>query len=308
MHAPLLVAVVGPTGSGKSSLALAIAYQLDGEIVNCDSVQIYRHFNVGTAKLPPADRREIPHHLLDILEPWETFTAGDYSRAARQVIARIVGRERLPVIVGGTGFYLRALLEGLFESPGRDEALRRRLAARESRRPGSLHRILNRLDPGAALRIHPNDTRKLIRALEVIILARQPVSGLFGQGRDRLEGYKVLKIGLNPPREELYRRLDRRAARMFESSLLDEVRDLLAKGLSVRARPFESIGYQQALRHLGGQIPLEEAVQSAQLATRQYAKRQWTWFRKEKDVLWIDGFGENPEVQSAAISKIKESR
>jgi len=308
MHAPLLVAVVGPTGSGKSSLALAIACQLDSEIVNCDSLQIYRHFNVGTAKLPPDDRRGIPHHLLDILEPWETFTAGDYARAARQVIARIVGRERLPVIVGGTGFYLRALLEGLFESPGRDEALRLRLRARESRRPGSLHRILGRLDPGAALRIHPNDTRKLIRALEVIILARQPVSGLFGQGRDRLEGYTVLKIGLNPPREELYRRLNRRAARMFESGLLDEVRDLLAKGLSVQTRPFESIGYQQALRHIRGEIPLEEAVQSAQLATRQYAKRQWTWFRKEKDVLWIDGFGETPEVQSAAISKIKESR
>jgi tRNA dimethylallyltransferase len=289
---PPLVAVGGPTGSGKTALALEIAIAFGGEIVNCDSVQVYRHFDLGTAKLPPAERRGIPHHLLDILDPDEIFTAGEYSRLARAAIEDISSRGRVPVVAGGTGFYLRALLDGLFEGPSRDEALRERLADRETRRPGSLHRLLNRFDRHTAARIHPNDLPKTTRALEVCLLTRRPVSDLYREGRDALRGYRVLKIGLMPDRDALYQSLDARCAAMFEGGLIEEVQRILALGFPASCKPFESHGYKQVIQLLNGELTPKEALFYAQRNTRNYAKRQMTWFRREEGVKWFKGFAD----------------
>ncbi len=302
-----LPVVLGPTGSGKSELGLRIAREFAGEIVNCDSVQIYRRFQIGTAKVPEAERRGIPHHLIDLAEPGELFTAGDYARAARTVLGEIAARGRIPVVVGGTGFYLRALLEGLSPGPPRHEALRTRLQRRERNRAGSLHRILTRLDPAAAARIHRNDLNKTLRALEVRLLAGRPISDLFAQGRTPLAGFRPIKIGLSPDRELLYRKLDIRAAAMFERGLLREVRDLLAAGVPAGAKPFESLGYRQALEAVRGSITQEQAIASTQLETRRYAKRQLTWFRKEPDVQWLEGFGDDPDVIEQALACIKNA-
>ncbi len=292
-----VVAIAGPTGSGKSEAALRLAEEFPAEIINCDSVQIYKYFDIGTAKLPLAERRGIPHHLLDELDPDQTITAGDFVRKARPLLREVVGRGRLPVVVGGTGFYLRALFEGLFEGPERDEALRRRLMAREQRRPGSLHRILRRLDSIAARAIHRNDVNKLVRALEVCLLTKRPLSELHGRGRDRLNDFRPLKIALDPPREELFRKLDLRARAMFEGGLIEEVRHILAMGYSPQCKPFESLGYRQALQVVRGALTVEEAVISTQRDTRRYAKRQWTWFRRETEIRWLRGFGDSRGVQ-----------
>lgn len=300
-----LVAVVGPTGSGKSELALRLAEEFQGEIVNCDSLQVYRYFDIGTAKLLPAERRGIPHHLFDILNPDEVFTAGEYARRARPILAEIVERGRLPIVAGGTGFYLRALLDGLFPGPGRDEALRARLAARESRRPGSLHRLLSRFDSEAAKKIHFSDVPKLIRALEVCLLTRRPLSSWFAAGREALQGFRALKLGVNPPRQQLYDRLDLRCRRMFESGLLEEVRRILSMGYAASIKPFESHGYRQALQVVRGEMELPEAIYYAQRNTRRYAKRQWTWFRREPALVWIHGFGDEPGAQQAAIGMVR---
>ena len=259
-------------------------------MVNCDSLQVYRHFDIGTAKLPLAERRGIPHHLLDIVNPDEVFTAGEYARLARLAIGDISARGRLPVIAGGTGFYLRALLDGLFEGPSRDQGLRDRLAAREARRAGSLHRLLRRFDREAASGIHPNDVPKVTRALEVCLLTRRPVSHLFREGRDALQGYRVLKIGLSPDRDQLYQALNARCAEMFESGLLDEVKGVLALGFPSTCKPFESHGYKQALQLLQGELTPKEAVFYAQRNTRNYAKRQMTWFRKESGYSLVKRF------------------
>lgn len=296
--------VLGPTGSGKSDLAIFLALALGGEVVNCDSMQIYRRFDIGTAKVPPGDRQGVPHHLLDVIEPAEIFTAGDYSQFGRATLREIAARGRIPIVAGGTGFYLRALLEGLFAGPERDESVRDRLANRETKRPGSLHRILRRLDPVAAARIHSNDKNKLIRALEVRLLEGRPISAMFEQGRDPLIGFRPFKIGLMPPREVLYRKLDERAAWMFANGLVDEVRALLASGVSRNAKPFESLGYKQALQLIEGRVSEQQAIDSTQQETRRYAKRQLTWFRKEKDAHWIEGFGADPEAQRQALAMI----
>jgi tRNA dimethylallyltransferase len=296
-----LVVVLGPTGAGKSELAIRIAQEFGGEVVNCDSLQLYRGFDIGTAKVPMDLRGGVPHHLIDVLEPTELFTAGEYARAARKVLWEIAGREHIPVVVGGTGFYLRALLEGLFPGPPRDEAIRTRLQLREGRRPGSLHRILSRLDPAASSRIHPHDKNKTIRALEVRILEGKPISALFGKGRAPLRGFRPIKLGLDPPREQLYRRLDARAIGIFQRGLIEEVRQLLAAGVLADAKPFESLGYKQALQVLEGRLPQEQTLQSTQLETRRYAKRQLTWFRKEPDVHWLHGFGDDTRVQDEAL-------
>jgi tRNA dimethylallyltransferase len=299
-----LVAVAGPTGSGKSDLALAIALEFNGEIVNCDSLQVYRHFDLGTAKLPVADRRTIPHHLIDIVDPDQIFTAGEYARLARAAIADISARGRMPVLAGGTGFYLRALLDGLFEGPSRDQPLRDRLAARERKRPGSLHQLLRRFDSEAARKIHQNDVPKVTRALEVCLLMRRPVTDLFREGRDRLCGYRTLKLGLLPERDALYQRLDWRCARMFDEGLVEEVRHILSLGFAATSKPFESHGYKQALQLINGELNRREAVFYAQRNTRQYAKRQITWFRREIGLEWLKGFGDSAEIHLAARERI----
>ncbi|MGD0435751.1 MAG: tRNA (adenosine(37)-N6)-dimethylallyltransferase MiaA [Bryobacteraceae bacterium] len=299
--------VLGPTGSGKSDLALCIATALGGEIVSCDSLQVYRGFDLGTAKLGAAERRGIPHHLLDLIDPTQLFTAGDYARVARTCLREIAGRNRIPIVVGGTGFYLRALLEGLFPGPERSPRIRDRLARREQRKSGSLHRILSRLDPAAAARIHPSDKNKTIRALEVRLLDGRPLSALFKLGREPLTGFQPIKLGLDPPRDLLYRKLDARSERMFESGLIAEARDLLAAGVPVDAKPFESLGYRQALDVVQERLTLEQALASTQAATRRYAKRQLTWFRKEHSVHWLQGFGDDEQVQDQALAVIQQT-
>jgi tRNA dimethylallyltransferase len=300
-----LVAILGPTGSGKSDLAVAVAGEFQGEIVNCDSLQVYRYFDIGTAKLPPEARCGIPHHLIDLINPDELFTAGSFARLARQTIRDISARKQLPVVAGGTGFYLRALLEGLFEGPTRQQDLRDRLAAREQRRPGSLHGLLRRFDPITARKIHPHDVPKVTRALEVCLLARRPVSELFREGREPLRGYRVLKIGLLPDRDILYQRLDERCRQMFERGLLEEVRKILACGFFPNAKPFESHGYKQALQLLRGELTPKEALYYAQRNTRRYAKRQITWFRKETGLHWIKSFGDEPSTRASAFALVR---
>ncbi len=289
-----LATVVGPTGSGKSALALCLAQQFDGEIVNCDSLQLYRGFDIGTAKTPPGERRGIPHHLFDVLTPQESYSAGEYAREARKVIAEIAGRGRMPIVVGGTGFYLRALLEGLPALPGRDERLRGSLLERERRRPGSLHRLLTRLEPGAAGRIHANDVQKTMRALEVRLLTRQALPP--PAEAHALEGYSVIKLGLDPDRAALQQRLEARTRAMFQHGLLEEVRSLLAAGATGNEKPFEALGYKQALLHLRGGLTLEQAIESTIVETRQYAKRQRTWFRRDPEIHWLAGFGNDGEI------------
>jgi len=298
-----LVAVAGPTGSGKSAIALDLAEAFDGEIVNCDSLQVYRHFDIGTAKLPLAERRGILHHLIDIVNPDEVFTAGEYARLARRTLADISRRGKLPILAGGTGFYLRALLDGLFEGPARDQPLRDRLAARERRRPGSLHRLLSRFDSAAAQKIHANDLPKVTRALEVCLLTGRPATELFGAGRDALEGYRTLKLGLLPDRDALYSRLDARCAQMFEAGLVDEARHILSLGFAAACKPFESHGYKQALQQIRGELSPPDAVFYAQRNTRNYAKRQLTWFRREPGLVWLKGFGDAAEMRQTAVER-----
>ncbi|HTC35443.1 MAG TPA: tRNA (adenosine(37)-N6)-dimethylallyltransferase MiaA [Bryobacteraceae bacterium] len=297
--------VVGPTGSGKSALAQHVALTVGGEIVNCDSLQVYRGFDIGTAKVPAVERQGIPHHLIDVIDPDQLFTAGDYARAAESVLREIAARGRVPVIAGGTGFYLRALLDGLFPGPARDEALRERLELRETSHPGSLHRILSRLDRAAAARIHPNDKNKTMRALEVRLIEGQSISSLFERGRAPLTGFRPIKLGLDPPRDLLYERLNARTQAMFQHGLMDEVRGLLASGVSRSAKPFESLGYKQALQLMDGALTPEQALESTQLETRRYAKRQITWFRKEHAVHWLSGFGDDPGVQDHALAIVR---
>ena len=300
---PLLV-IAGPTASGKSELALRAAEVFSGEIVNCDALQFYRGFDIGTAKTPAAERRGVPHHLLDVLDPQTGFSAGDYARSAREVIAGISARGRLPIVVGGTGFYLRALLQGLPALPARNDLLRKRLSGREQRRTGSLHRLLARLEPQAAARIHPRDVQKVTRALEIRLLTRTalppPSTSL------PLEGFKLLPLGLAPDRELLADRIAVRTRQMFDAGLVEEVRRLLAQGLSGEEKPFESLGYKQVLAYLRGQMSLERAMAATEIETRQYSKRQLTWFRRDNRMVWLYGFGSDPAVVDAALQAIRK--
>lgn len=299
MTAYPVAAIVGPTASGKSDLALSIADRFSGEIVNYDSVQIFRHFNIGTAKPSLEARRRVPHHLIDIREPSELFTAGDYQREARRVLDEIRGRKRLPVLVGGTGLYLRAVTDGLFDGPSRSLYWRNRLEAiAEKKGREQLHRLLARLDPLAASRIAPRDKPKLIRALEVRLVTGKPISEHFREEPGQpLEDFKVLMIGLNPDREALFRRIDERVCQMFRAGLVDEVRKLLATGVPRDAKPLESIGYRHVLAHLDGSMSLEEMISLTQRDTRRYAKRQMTWFRSQQDVHWFGGTGDDEEIK-----------
>src|SRR5579863_2569065 len=296
---PLAVLLVGPTGSGKTTLSLALSERFHGEIISCDSVAVYRGMDLGTAKPTPAERARIPHHLIDVADPDQPFTAGAYSRAARAALGEIAARGNLPIVTGGTGLYLRALTEGLFSGPERQQDLRLRLRRSAERHgPGWLHRVLVRLDPPSAARIHANDAPKLIRAIEVCLAARQPMSRVLA--RDPLTGFRLLRIGLNPPRQELYRRLNERCAAMFSAGLVEETRGLLARYGRVKA--LDSLGYRQALAVIDVTLTLSAAVAAAQQGHRNYAKRQMTWFRREPDVHWIEAFGDEPGSFEAAGS------
>ncbi|HVW83874.1 MAG TPA: tRNA (adenosine(37)-N6)-dimethylallyltransferase MiaA [Bryobacteraceae bacterium] len=301
---PPLIAIAGPTGSGKSHLGLEIAQRFSGEIVNCDSIQVYRYFDIGAAKIPERERRGIPHHLIDVLEPDQVFTAGDYSRQGRRVLHEIAERGHLPVVTGGTGFYLRALIDGLAPGPSRDEELRGRLADREKRRPGLVHRFLRRLDRVTASRIHPNDVPKVIRAVEICLASRRPATEIFSAGRDALEGFRILKIGLFPDRERLYLRLESRLEAMFASGLVEETAAILARGFPASAKPFESIGYKQAVQVVREELSLKDALFYARRDTRRYAKRQMTWFRQESGLEVLRGFGDDPDVVEKALARV----
>jgi tRNA dimethylallyltransferase len=285
--APMVV-IAGPTGSGKSALAVELAVRFGGEIISCDSVAVYRELEIGTAKPTLEERARAPHHLIDVAAPGEHFTAGEYARRARAAARQISSRGRLPIVCGGTGLYLRAMLEGLFAGPERDEQLRQRLRSRK--RAGSLARLLSRLDPEAAARIHPNDEAKLIRALEVSIAARRPMSELLRSGRDPLLGYRILRVGLSPERRALYERINLRCARMFEQGLIEETRGLIQR-CGAETFALRSLGYRQAAEHLRGECSAVEALARAQQGHRNYAKRQLTWFRADQEMQWIDDFG-----------------
>jgi tRNA dimethylallyltransferase len=317
---PLVVVVLGPTASGKTALALAIARRFGGEIVNCDSVAMYREFEIGTAKPTVPERAEILHHLLDCVDPLADVTAGEYARQAREALRGIVARDMnssgtlagehlqqqcLPIVSGGTGLYLRALLEGLFPGPQRSEEVRERLRERvEKRGAPYLHRILERLDAAAAGRIHSNDVPKMIRAIEVCLAARQPITELWQQGREALQGFRILRLGLNPDRESLYARINQRAAKMFDDGLIEETERLLAR-YGERARPLASLGYKQALQFLRGELDRKSALAAAQQAHRNYAKRQMTWFRREPNVHWLAGFGDDPAIQAEGVAMVE---
>lgn len=304
---PLLVVILGPTASGKTALSLALAEKFNGEIVNCDSVTMYREFDIGTAKPNRSERARVPHHLFDCVDPLEDVTAGEYARWARQILDEIKSRGHLPIVVGGTGLYLRALLEGLFRGPQRSDELRNRLRGRAAlREPQYLHKILSRLDRTTAEKIHPNDTPKLIRAIEVCLASRQKMSELWEQGRDRFTGFRICRLGLAPDRAALYARIDQRAELMLEKGLIEETKKIIEKhGQS--ARPLNSLGYKQAAEFLRGGLIQDQVLRTIQQGHRNYAKRQMTWFRREPEVTWFSGFGDDPAVQSSALASL-ESR
>ena len=298
---PPLVAIVGPTASGKSALGIFLAKEFSAEVVACDSTQLYRGLDIGTAKPSPPERQGIPHHLLDILEPAEPSTAGGYRERALAVLGDLRARGKLPLFTVGTGLYLRALLEGLANLPERSEEIRQRLRASAAEHgSGHLHKVLAHLDSHAAQQIAAADEQKLIRAIEICILSGKPLTEVHRAGRTPLTGWRALKIGLEPPREALYQRIHERTEAMLGDGWLDEVRRLVNSGLPENAKPFDFIGYRELRAHLRGEITLEAARAAIQQATRQYAKRQLTWFRREPNVHWLPGFGNDPQTQSAA--------
>ena len=302
MAKPTLVAILGPTATGKSALGLAIAERYGGEIVNCDSTAVYRGFDIGTDKIAIADRRGVPHHLIDIVEPTEEYTAAQYARDASAVVRDIHARGRLPILVGGTGFYYRSLTRGLFPGPGRDSALRDRLDRIADRRGVELlHRMLRRVDRESAARIQPRDLKRLVRALEVFFLTGRPLTSHFADTASPLPEVEVIPIGLRLPAAAISDRVTRRVDEQFARGLLDEIRTLLARGIPETARPFGGLVYRQALEHLHGLR--DEAATRALIAqeNRRYARRQLIWFRKEPNLSWFDGPGESPAAIDAVI-------
>jgi tRNA dimethylallyltransferase len=283
------IAILGPTASGKTQLAVALALQFQGEIVSCDALQVYRHMDIGTAKIPISQRQGIRHHLLDIREPGQDFSSGDYQRLAREAVREIHARGHLPFVVGGTGFYLRALIDGLFDGPARSEDLRARMRKIIARKgPRCLHRALRRMDALSAARIADTDAERIIRACEVYLLSGKPMSWWHQQPRDSFLGFRWLKIGIDMPREQLYQRIDRRVEEMFQNGLLEEVQFLMTKH-SQTSHAFKAIGYRQAMEFLDGRFTREQAVEETQKESRHYAKRQLTWFRSDPEITWLDG-------------------
>lgn len=294
-----MVVLAGPTASGKSSLGLALATELGGEIVNYDSIQLYRHFDIGTAKPSRAERQQVGHHLVDVLDAETLFSAGDYQRLAREVIAGLVARGRLPVMVGGTGLYLRAVIDGLFPGPRRSVPLRQRLDRVAAERGREYpHRILSRIDPETARRVAPADLPKVIRAIEVRLVSGKPLSAHLEESpRNPAPSLRFVLAGLEPPREALREAIRVRVRAMYEAGLVREVRGILDRGVSPEAPAFRAIGYRQALAHIHGNMSLDEAIMLTERDTRRYAKRQMTWFRKQHVPVWFQGFGTDPEVR-----------
>ena len=294
-----IIVIVGPTASGKSDLALSLAESFNGEIVNYDSVQIFRGLDIGSAKPSREERQRVPHHMIDIREPADLFTAGDYQREAREVLHDLQKRGRVPVLVGGTGLYLLALTEGLFQGPTRSEHWRARLEAiSEARGREYLHRLLVRLDPEAAGRIAARDKPKIIRALEVRLETGKPLTEhLKTEPRRPLKGFEICGLGLDPPREECYRRIDLRVEAMFQAGLVDEVRRLLARGVPPDAKPLGAIGYRHVLANLDNTGAWDDTIRMIQRDTRRYAKRQLTWFRRLANTTWFGGPGNNKEIK-----------
>jgi tRNA dimethylallyltransferase len=301
-----LIVLVGPTASGKTSLALRLAEEFSGEIVSCDSVAVYREMEIGTAKPTHEERALIQHHMIDIAWPDEACTAGDYSRQAREALTGISARSHLPIVAGGTGLYLRALIDGLFpappKKPGQRERLRRIAATRG---PAYFHRLLTRLDPVAAEAIHANDVPKVVRAIEVSLAAEQPLTQQWQKGRDTLTGYRILRLGLNPPRARLYERINQRAAAMFDRGLIEETERLIAR-YGKDCRPLTSLGYAEATAVLQNELTREQAVAQAQQGHRNYAKRQLTWFRREPNMHWLEGCGGDEDITDQALHLVAQ--
>lgn len=304
-----VIAVVGPTASGKSTLGIALALRLNGEIINCDSVQVYQGIEIATAKVPLSERCGVPHHLIDFVPPQVNYTAGEWARAAAQKIKEIEARGRVPLLVGGTGFYLRALRRPFFPSPATDEALRARLDQIRGRRgPEHLHRLLQRLDQPSAAELYPRDWPRVQRAIEVRLQTGRPLSQQKGDRPEPVESARRLRIfALNPPRPELYRRINERTEAHFAAGLVDEVRTLLADGVPPESNALGAHGYRRVVEFLEGRRDLESAIQQAKLNVRHYAKRQLTWFRHEPDVEWFDGFGEEEQVRLGIMQAITDT-
>jgi len=297
MGRPIVLAVLGPTASGKSALGLTLAQRHDGEIINCDSTAVYRGFDIGTDKLAEPERRGIPHHLIDIADPTSVYTAAQFARDAERTIRDIHARGRLPVLVGGTGFYYRALVRGLFPGPGADEQMRARLDRIASRRgPECLHRLLRRVDPESAARIMPRDRKRLVRALEVYFATGQPLTAHFDRTQSLIADCEVLSIALSIPAALIAARVARRVDEQFARGIVDEVRGLLAHGVPAEARPFGGLVYRQVIEMLRG-VRDESATRALIVQeNRRYARRQLIWFRKEPNLIWFDGPGESEET------------
>ena len=304
----LVVAILGPTATGKSALGLALAETFGGEIINCDSTAVFRGFDIGTDKVPVAEQRGVAHHLIDIAAPTTEYTAAHYARDASAAIRDIHARGRLPILVGGTGLYFRALTRGLFPGPGRDQALRARLEAISARRGVEcLHRMLGRVDPDSAARIQPRDLKRIVRALEVYLLTGKPLTAHFADTASPIPDLGVLAVGVRLPADDISDRVTRRVDRQFARGLLDEIRGLLDRGVPERARPFGGLVYRQALEHLRG-VRDEPATRALiALENRRYARRQLIWFRKEPNLIWFDGPGESPAT-IAAVTRLVDSR
>lgn len=308
-----LIAVVGPTASGKSDLGIALAHHFDGEIINCDSVQTYRGIYVATAKVPPEEQQSIPHHLIDIVEPTYNLTAVEWAERARAVIADIEARGKQALLVGGTGFYLRALTTKFFDSPEIDESLRPRFQ-RILDRSGAehLHRMLARIDPPLAAKFAPNDWSRVIRALEVYFSSGKPLSEWQAAAPEQPteEAARMFYLVLQPPREVLYDRINQRTDLMVERGLLAEIQNLIATGVPPTAKAFNAHGYKRFVEYLLGQRTLESAVEQMKLDTRHYAKRQWTWWRAQQNTFWLEGFGFEEKVieqASRIVAQLREN-
>ena len=303
----LIPVIVGPTASGKSDLGIKLALALEGEVVNLDSVQVYRGIYIATAKVPLAERHDVPHHLIDIVEPIENFTAGDYARVAEHTIKEIEVRKHTAILVGGTGFYLRALVRPLFEGPPTNQALRQRLSDLRDRRGAKhLHKMLERVDPQAASSLSPRDWLRVMRALEVYYQTGNRISASQPSTPPAPElSSRIRVIALNPPREMLYAKINRRADEMFENGLVDEVEALISSGVPPNAKAFQAHGYRRVVEYLQGKRTREDALNQMKLDTRHYAKRQLSWWRAWPGVKWINRFGDEEEAFNETIRYLK---